>query len=205
MKELVFLFLGAVGALLAIFLREAVQHALQRRVIAWQLGGYLLAWKANIVNEGQLVQLYNTVEERLKRLIVSYETGIAAFRAQYLEQTKVRDDIRESIRKALESAGSASSAIDLDELMKSNVEQAVMALSERRSLLLDSKTFVSDKDAAMLGRAAAMNVIQFRTAMTGPQSPHLSISCAWAPWKATRRLQRLRSWLTSSSFKESGR
>ena len=32
-------------------------------------------------------------------------------------------------------------------------------------MLSDSKSFISDKDASMLGRAIAMNVIQFRTSM----------------------------------------
>lgn len=43
------LLLGAIGAVAAILLKEAVQQALERRAIAWQLFGYVLAWQKQIV------------------------------------------------------------------------------------------------------------------------------------------------------------
>ena len=164
-KEFLILVLGATGAILAIFLKEAVQHALHRRVIAWQLFGYLVAWKANIVRAPPLLGLYLRVEEREKQLTESYSDGTEAFRTRWMEQSKVRDEAREEIKSAIQKALTENIDFKLDDFYMKALELGAESFALRRTMLADSKSFISDKDAAMLGRAVAMNVIQFRTSI----------------------------------------
>ena len=165
MKEVGVLVLGGLGALLAIFLKEAVQQALQRRVLAWQLFGYLLAWKSNIVRSPVLLGIYMKVEERDKRLTASMAEGTSAFEAQWKRHSAEGAETRGWIKEAVQQAMSKDRDFRLDEATAELLEHGLAALAQRQTWLVDSKSFVSDKDAAMLGRAIALNVIQFRTSM----------------------------------------
>lgn len=165
MKEVGTLILGGLGALLAIFLKEAVQQALQRRVLAWQLFGYLLAWKSNIVRTSTMLGIYMKVEERDKKLTASMADGTAAFEAQWKQHRAEGEETRNGIREAVQQAMAKDKDFQLDEATATLLEHGLAALTQRQNWLVDSKSFVSDKDAAMLGRSVALNVIQFRTSM----------------------------------------
>lgn len=165
MKEILLLLLGALGAIIAIFMKEAVQHALQRRVIAWQLFGYLMAWKSNIIKSAPLAALYLKVEERDKQLVESFSQGTAAFRVRWEQQYKQRDEIRKDIREAIEKALVEKGDIKIEQSSLNVIALAATEMSHSRTLLADSKSFISDKDAAMLGRQIAVHAIQFRTAL----------------------------------------
>jgi len=82
-----------------------------------------------------------------------------------MEQSKERDDMRNEIRGAVQKVLEEKRDVKIDESLTLMLELGAEAFAQRRSMLADSKSFVSDKDASMLGRAVAMNVIQFRTAM----------------------------------------
>lgn len=161
------LILGAIGALLAIFLKEAVQHALQRRVIAWQLGGHLMSWKQQLVRVQGVASALSAVEGRLKELEVSYSSGTKEFEQRYLQQKKDQEEIRKRIKSELREQLAKREEPLVSAFERRSCGLAAELVAESRKQLADSKTFISDRDAAMLGRAAAMNVVQFRTAAIG--------------------------------------
>lgn len=165
MKEVAILLMGALGAVVAIFLKEAVQHGLQRRVITWQLFGYLIAWKSNIVRTAPIGAIYLKVEERDKYLTESYAEGTEAFQKRWMAHSKERDAAREEIKKAVLLAVSEGKLLEMDGLSSTISELSAEALAQRRAMIADSKLFISDKDASLLGRAVAMNVIQFKTSV----------------------------------------
>lgn len=165
MKEFLALMFGAIGAIVAIFLKEAVQHALQRRVIAWQLFGYLVAWKANMVNAAPLLGIYLKVQERERKLTESYADGTEVFRARWMAQSDERDKAKEEIKQLIQRTVEKNGDFKQDDFIVKLLELGAESFAQRRTMLADSKSFISDKDASMLGRAVAMNVIQFRTSV----------------------------------------
>lgn len=160
------LIFGALGAIAAIFLKEAVQAALQRRVIAWQLFGYLMSWRSQISKNGQFVSIYEKVKERNHALTRAAASSTEEFRKVHLEQYEQRATLREEVKTALtEAAGKAGFQSTNEGLNQLIFSEAAAYAGEQRRLLADSKSFVSDRDAAMLGKSASMNVVQFRTAL----------------------------------------
>jgi hypothetical protein len=165
MRELAILLMGALGALVAIFLKEAVQRGLQRRVITWQLFGYLIAWKSNIVRAAPICAIYLKVEAREKYLTESYSEGTEAFHKRWMAHSKERDEAREAIKKAVLLSVSEGKLLEMDGFISTISELSAEALAQRRTMIADSKLFISDKDVSLLGRAVAMNVIQFKTSV----------------------------------------
>lgn len=165
MKEILTLLLGAVGAIIAIFAKEAVQQALQRRVIAWQLFGYLLSWKSTIVKEGPLLTLYMAIEAEEKQITESLSKGAAELRAQLAKRNQKQIDIRKKIKDSIEAALKNNAEAKFDQSTLMLLESGAFGISQSRALLVDSKTFISDRDAAILGRQVSIHAIQFRTAL----------------------------------------
>ena len=158
--------IGAFGAIIAIFLKEAVQAAMQRRVIAWQLFGYLMSWKSQIVKDGKSVAIYNLITERNQALTKAAGRDTSEFQRVHAEQHKERAELREKVKAALIEAFSKTDLKGLtDNLVATLLSKGADSLSEQRRLLADSKSFISDRDAAILGKACAMNVVQFRTSL----------------------------------------
>jgi hypothetical protein len=93
--------LGAAGALLAIYLKEAVTVAIQRRTIAWQLFGYLVSWKGQVIRDQYMFTCYNAVDKRVSALRASYSEGTAAFSTQIEQQRESLATVRDTVRKAL--------------------------------------------------------------------------------------------------------
>lgn len=159
------LILGAFGALLAIFLKEAAQSAIQRRVIAHQLAAYLVWWKGRICKSLPVFMVYQEVQKREVELGESASKGTQAFRNQFEKQTakqiEIRNMIKEELAKAIENRKDAKTSA----LTKRLIQEAALFSENQRAYLLDSKTFISDRDAAILGKAFARNVVQFRVSM----------------------------------------
>lgn len=157
---------GAVGALTAIFLKEAVQAALQRRLIAWQLQGYLMAWKSNLLRQDVMASLYIEAGKRRDALSDAYRQGSAHFSKVHEEQRAERNVQRDRAKAAIlntfkaKEGGEPSHTLPLAYL-----NLAGEMLAEQRKLLADSKTFLSDRDGAHLGNYAASHVVQFRASL----------------------------------------
>jgi hypothetical protein len=167
------LLLGALGALIAIFLKEAVQHALQRRVVAWQLSGYLMSWKQQIIRAPAVATVYLQVEAQDKERSLSLSKGTKAFHETLAKQTAARTVIRDNLREAVTKGVAASTAPALDDVQRHALDETYKYVESTRAALVDSKSFISDRDAALLGRAVAINTVQFRFALQ-----HLMIAIA---------------------------
>ncbi len=159
------LLLGAIGAVAAILLKEAVQQALERRAIAWQLFGYVLAWQKQIVRLPPLFAVYQKVKDREASLRASMRDGTAAFSQQLLQQTTTRDDVRKKLREGIISALEEAKFDALGSNFPSVVKGGLAQVTQQRRDLMDGKSFILDKDAAVLGRAFAFNVVQFRVSL----------------------------------------
>jgi hypothetical protein len=158
--------LGAIGAIAAIFLKEAVQAAVQRRVIAWQLFGYLIWWRSQIVKNAYALQIYEKVKQRTHALTTAATESTTEFERVHLQQHEERNELREKIKSALiKSIDDADFEKMRDSFHLLFFSEAAVSLSEQRKLLADSKSFISDRDAALLGKGMAMNVVQFRTSL----------------------------------------
>jgi hypothetical protein len=160
------LIIGAVGAISAIFLKEAVQAAMQRRIVSWQLLGYLMQWRSLIVKHAPMVSIYETVKKRNYELVSAAGRGNSEFQRVHSEQVKERSEMREKVKEVIIDAISKADLTELGESFHSVlITETAASLSEQRKLLADSKTFISDRDAATLGKQAAMNVVQFRSSL----------------------------------------
>ncbi len=159
------LILGAVGAIFAIYLKEAAQSAIQRRIIAYQLSGYLMWWKARIVKSGPAFLIYQEVQKREAALKESATKGTEAFRKQYEHQNATQADARTLITAEVSKMIESRQDVKTNALTMKIVDEAVAFSALQRSYLVDSKTFISDKDAAILGKRFAINVVQFRVSM----------------------------------------
>ena len=158
------LVIGAIGALTAILLKEAVQAAMQRRVLAWQLFGYLISWKKQIVKNGTVVSVYEKVKERQLALTKAAVRSTTDFQKVFLKQHQDLTEIRETVKAGMIEALSKADATDLHKVLNTMlVTEAASSFAEQRKLLTDSKSFISDRDAAKLGKGIAIHVVQFRT------------------------------------------
>lgn len=160
------LLLGAFGAIVAIYLKEAVALALQRRVIAWQLAGYLLMWRSKLVRHTPMVMIFKSVEDRLDQLRTSLNAGTEAFAKEYQAQQETLKSIRDQVRSELMGKIEKGAFVETDEALTRVFSEVSNTLSEQRKGLIDSKTFLSDRDAAVLGRVFAVNVVQFRDSLS---------------------------------------
>ncbi len=96
--------IGALGAIGAIYLKEAVQAAIQRRVIAWQLQGYLIAWQSNLVKHAPVFAAYQKVKERTLSLRDAAIRGTEEFTTEHGQQFEEKRDLREKVKAALTEA-----------------------------------------------------------------------------------------------------
>lgn len=158
------LVLGAGGALIAIFLKEAVQHALQRRVVVWQLSAYLMSWKSQIIRAEPVARIYLEVEKQDAARFASLAKGSKSFHEHHAKHKEAQAGLRQQLRAAIQESVAARKLPVLDELQKASIDETIKGLERARNELADAKTFLSDRDAAVLGRAVAMSVVQFRFA-----------------------------------------
>ncbi|MBH9648125.1 hypothetical protein [Burkholderia vietnamiensis] len=159
------LLLGAVGAIAGIFIKEAAQAAMQRRVLTWQLFGYITSWKLQITRNLAIFTLYTKISERQKKLTAAYG-NTEEFKQIHLEQANQTKNLKEKIKNELMDILNKKETNSLGEFSeKGFVDSAIASLIEQRNFLADSKSFISDKDASQLGKAVAMNVVQFRTSL----------------------------------------
>jgi len=129
--------LGALGALLAIFLKEAVQQALLRRARAWQLFGYLFSLKKSIVRNGHLFAVYVKLEERHNKLMLALSEGTEAFKNQRETASKERTKFREELKVTILAALEKTERIEFRETHLALVSFASDSLALRRELLIN--------------------------------------------------------------------
>ncbi|MBR8010024.1 hypothetical protein [Burkholderia vietnamiensis] len=91
------LLLGAVGAIAGIFIKEAAQAAMQRRVLTWQLFGYITSWKLQITRNLAIFTLYTKISERQKKLTAAYG-NTEEFKQIHLEQANQTKNLKEKIK-----------------------------------------------------------------------------------------------------------
>jgi hypothetical protein len=160
------LVIGAVGALAAIFLKEAVQAAMQRRILAWQLFGYLLSWRRQIIKNAAMANVYEKIKERNLALTKAAARSTTEFKSVHQQQHKDLTELRDTVKAGMIEAFSKADVSDLHKVLNSMlITEAASSFAEQRKLLADSKSFISDRDAAMLGKGTAIHVVQFRTSL----------------------------------------
>lgn len=158
----VVLLLGAVGAIVAIFLKEVAQTALKRQILLGQLHAYVLHWRGQVARQPLAARLNTLVEEREKRVVDAYYKGRSAAISQIGENNKERDDAREKIKAEIENAAKSAEGLRKSEATTAIFSASIDTLAVSRQYLMDGKTFLSDSDAAHLGPAIASTVVQFR-------------------------------------------
>lgn len=163
---LVGLLLGAVGALSAIYLKEAVQQAILRRTLAWQLFGYLQVMKRQILRNDLLYQVYDKVKLREAELQTSLEGGTELFSQKWRAQNNSREELQKILLDALNpklipftEGSNPGQALQEAGILIASFQPL---LAQHRRDLVDGKMFLSDRDAAQLGRRVALNAIQFK-------------------------------------------
>lgn len=156
------LVIGGVGAIAAIYVKEAVQAALKRQIMLGQLQAYVMHWKGLVVRHLHAVQLYNTIEEREKKLTESLTRGREAFNAQHTENVGKRDEIRAKIKEALQEVVDDGKSFDKSSMTSAVFGAGLDGFVTTRQYLMDGKTFISDSDAAHLGPAIALSTVAFR-------------------------------------------
>lgn len=160
------LLLGALGAVALLYLKEAVQSAMQRRVIAWQLQGYLLSWRSVFLKHPLFFSAYEKVKERTAALGSAALEGNATFREVHLRQSKELDELRANAKTGItEALAKGELSFSGDDAQTAFMEACRESLADQRRLLADARSFISDRDAAVLGKAAALNAVQFRNSM----------------------------------------
>jgi hypothetical protein len=158
--------IGAAGAITAIYLKEAVQAAIQRRVITWQLFAYLISWKSQILKDWHAASVYETVKTREIALSKAAARSTEEFRKMHEQQHADRNELRKQLKELIIDSISKAEIKNWDDpLSKLVTSEASAFAAEKRQLLADSKSFISDRDAAILGKGPAMNVVQFRTSL----------------------------------------
>jgi hypothetical protein len=160
------LLLGALGAVALLYLKAAVQSAMQRRVIAWQLQGYLLSWRSVFLKHPLFFRAYEKVKERTTALGSAALEGNATLREVHLQQSKELDELRANAKTGItEALTKGELSFSGDDAQTAFMEACRESLADQRRLLADARSFISDHDAAVLGKAAALNAVQFRNSM----------------------------------------
>lgn len=160
-KQIVTLLVGAVGALGAIILKEAVQAAMQRRTVAWQLFGQLWTMKAAMGRIPGIGAAFEKLREQEEDLMSAFREGAAEFKRRSSKHSDTRAELRELIRqKLIEHLADNKSLLSTNHDIRKASQQA---LARSRDYLADGKTFITDRDAASLGMKAALHVTRFRS------------------------------------------
>jgi hypothetical protein len=122
-------------------------------------------WKTQILKSEHAALIYLEVQKRESALTQSLAKGSQAFQKQHEQQKAKQTEVREKIKVAvLEAIENAPDQKD-DRLMKVLSGEAATFLATERANLIASKTFITDRDAALLGKAFPVNVVQFRLSM----------------------------------------
>lgn len=160
--QLLTLLLGAIGALGAIFLKEATQLAIQRRTIAWQLFGQLWTIKTAASRVPGVQAALDKVKEQEEDLAVAYTEGAAVFKKRYTEHSGMRTELRKLIRTEVMEHLRSKPVVTATtrEVNKASLQ----VLTDSRVYLMEGKSFITDRDAAILGLQAALHVTRFRSA-----------------------------------------
>lgn len=165
LREVLLVFFGAIGALIAIFLKEAIQYALQKRTTIWQLSAYLDVWRSSLMQSVEIYSIYKNVKDKNERLNQSALEGKSSFAKEWLDQDQKKRQFREELTAKIKESFSKNPDILKSQPSFDHFKLATSSIEHRRQLLIDSKTFISDKDAAILGKTIASNVVNFRNSV----------------------------------------
>lgn len=160
--------IGALGALLGVYLRESYRRALNQRRIAVQLDAYLNYWQMDLLRSdfGSLVILVeNWDKERMEALKAG---GEKAFVEVYQKQGELIKDIKRAVKSGDKTFVSALEG-NYSTLKKMSDNVFDLFLSEMtyaRGALLSGKSFITDQDAAELSWVAAQRVVTLKGNLT---------------------------------------
>jgi len=160
--QLLTLLLGAIGALGAILLKEATQLAIQRRTIAWQLFGQLWTIKTAASRVPGVLAALEKVKEQEDDLATAYTEGAAEYKRRYAEHSGMRTELRKLIRAEVQEH--LRSKPELTPALRVVNKASQQVLADSRVYLMEGKSFITDRDAAILGLQAALHVTRFRSA-----------------------------------------
>jgi hypothetical protein len=86
--------LGAFGAFIAIYLKEALQLAIRKRTLTWQLSAYLTRWQAIFTRDLTVFTLYQKVRTRSENLASHYLKGTDHFQTEWDAQREQLTSIK---------------------------------------------------------------------------------------------------------------
>lgn len=156
---------GAVGAVVAMYVKEGVQTALQRQILIGQLDAYVKQWQARITRQTEYYMIYSAVEKREQALMASLANGRKSFNEQFEKNRIEREGLLAKIETAAHEQLDKLAASKSREALHELLNEIAAAQVTQRQYLMDGKNFVSDRDAAVLGKEFATHIVTFRTSL----------------------------------------
>jgi hypothetical protein len=160
--------IGVIGALLGVYFRESLRRALNQKRIAAQLNAYLSYWEMTLLKT-DLGALIILVQEWDRERTEAYRTrGKAGFSEAWTKQQAQLKEIKKQIKSGgSDLLNSLSANHQLLRKMPDPVFEAFMnEIAISRDALLQSRTFITDSDAAELAWWAAQRVVSIRGNLT---------------------------------------
>jgi hypothetical protein len=157
------LVIGGGGALIAIFLKEAVQTAIKRQTLLAQLNAYVLHWNRHILRSPEVYEVFKVVRDREDKLLAAVSKGKEAFHTAHNENVTARDELRKKIKDDVTKYLSGEEGLQALPWKSALLPTAKDAVTVTRQYLMDNKTFISDSDAAYLGPRIANATVSFRS------------------------------------------
>ena len=164
-RDIFLLAIGEFGAVLAIIIKESIQHVILKRTVLWQLAAYMETFKLNLLNEPKLYVVYDNAKVRYDKLTKAAIGGKNNFSNEYFSQKESTKKLRDQILSEIKNAFEKYELDGKSDLKNGMLNVAKKGFEYKRLLLIDSKTFISDKDAALLGKTIASQVVSFRTSL----------------------------------------
>jgi hypothetical protein len=142
--------LGTATVFFAIYLKEVV---VQRRVVAWQLHAYLEGIRANSVRHPLLFRLFESVGKSVDTLRTAKSKN--SFHEEWEKQNSSFQAIVSQLKEKMASESAIAELTKLLDEAGCTQESLKRSSSQCRTSLnwmIEGKTFLTDKDSAVLGR-----------------------------------------------------
>ncbi len=163
--KLVLIIIGVLGALVGVYFREALRHAIRQRNIAIRLEAYLLDWNRYLL-KGAFKSFYligYTWEEKLSKAF--RQSGREGFLKAREEIDGEIEDLKEFIKSGKEGVRESveTQFRQIKKLKKETYQALLRDLEFQRTVLVEDKLFISDEDAALVSWFAAQHVIPIKS------------------------------------------
>lgn len=166
--KLISVIIGVIGALLGVYLREALRLAYQQKAIASRLNSYLLYWQKTILEEEHLFDITYLGIEWHKEYINAIHKGFSAE-----DLVKLDEKWEKKIKEIKEAIENEDPTLNINE---EEVNEQIAKVKHRFGVLLeflnstkqnimDAKSYISDQEAGLLGFYTSDSVIELKMRM----------------------------------------